>query len=100
MNNLIENRKSDHDLCVEFVKVALAKAKEKGNETIYEFQTRVHKLERFFSYNADALKTSYIPKQIRDELRSLGLTLRKRRDREIVYIFCDINKMEENVKNG
>jgi hypothetical protein len=46
-------------------------------------------LEKFFEFKSDNLESSWIPKQIRDGLRAIGVSLHKQRGKKQILILVN-----------
>jgi len=65
--------------------------KNKRKDTIIKLET----IEKFFGFKSTDLKSNWLPKLIRDELKNFGIRLHKKRNRDYVLILFD----DDNVKN-
>jgi len=78
----IEPIESDDQLCQAFKAVMTKTKMDYGREITID----ISYLEKFFRYSAENLKTSFVPKRIRDNLTKIGVALRKNRGRTTVNV--------------
>ena len=83
MSEMFKTGKTLDELCEEFVEKAKNFYKNHEEETMI---IDLEDLEGFFSYKASHYQSTWIPKEVRDKLRELGVKFRKQRGRTYVYV--------------
>jgi hypothetical protein len=88
---MFKSLKTIPQLCEEFKKNAVAQFEQNKQDVTVE----IKELESFFSYNADHFESTWIPKQIREDLLKIGVKLSKQRGRTFVVVTIKEKKKKE-----